>query len=358
MWRSVFHSLFLSFPGFTLFLKIPHATIESFKMSVNRGKQAIKIISVSASDRSCKASAFNIRLFLMQHINGIQFRYGTNEELLPGFSEDFPYISSFAGLDGKYSIPWHWHKTVELFYIESGVLEYYTPCGHYVFSPGECSFVNANVLHRTEVSSSSDGVRQMLHIFDPSFISGGCSSRIASRYVMPLILSSVDILKFEKGRDEKIINGIKAAFSLDESMSGYEMRLRSLLSDVWMLILDSRKIPAGTSSVSEPDARIRKLLGYVFEHYDEKISIGDLSASANMSQRECYRIFREKLHIAPVEYINSYRIQIACQMLLSSERTITEIAQACGLGSSSYFGKVFKMKMGCTPEQFRTNLAR
>lgn len=305
-----------------------------------------------------KCRSFLYTIVLMQHINGIQFRYGTNEELLPGFSEDFPYISSFVELDAKYSIPWHWHKTVELFYIDSGVLEYFTPRGHYVFTQGECGFVNANVLHRTEVPSSSKGVRQMIHIFDPSFISGGCNNRIASKYVMPLILSSIDVLKFEKGRDEKIVDGIKAAFSLDENMPGYELRLRFLLSDVWMMFLSSCQISTDVSSFSDSDARIRKLLGYVFEHYGERISIEHLAASANISQRECYRIFRERLHISPVEYINSYRIQIACQMLISTEKTITEIGQACGLGSNSYFGKVFKAKMGCTPEQFRVKMAR
>ena len=294
----------------------------------------------------------------MLHINGIQFRYGTNEELLPGFSEDFPYISSCFELNGKYSVPWHWHKTVELFYIDSGDLEYFTPRGHYVFSQGECGFVNANVLHRTEIPSSSKGVRQMLHIFDPSFISGGYNNRIASKYVMPLILSSIDVLKFEKERDEKIIDGIKVAFSLDENMMGYEMRLRFLLSDVWMMFLSSCQISTDVSSSSDSDARIRKLLGFVFEHYGERISIENLAESANISQRECYRIFRDRLHISPVEYINSYRIQIACQMLISSDKTITEIGQACGLGSSSYFGKVFKAKMGFSPEQFRVKMAR
>ena len=290
----------------------------------------------------------------MQYINGIQFRYGTNEELLPGFYEDFPYISSCFELNGKYSVPWHWHKTVELFYIDSGDLEYFTPRGHYVFSKG----VNANVLHRTEVPSSSKGVRQMLHIFDPSFISGGYNNRIASKYVMPLILSSIDVLKFEKERDEKIIDGIKAAFSLDENMMGYEMRLRFLLSDVWMMFLSSLQMPTDVSSAADSDARIRKLLGFVFEHYGERISIENLAESANISQRECYRIFRDRLRISPVEYINSYRIQIASQMLISTEKTITEIGQACGQGSSSYFGKVFKAKMGFSPEQFRVKMAR
>ena len=141
-------------------------------------------------------------------------------------------------------------------------------------------------------------------------------------------------------------------------MMGYEMRLRFLLSDVWMMFLSSLQMPTDVSSSADSDARIRKMLGFVFEHYGERISIENLAESANISQRECYRIFRDRLHISPVEYINSYRIQIASQMLISTEKTITEIGQACGLGSSSYFGKVFKAKMGCTPEQFRVKMAR
>lgn len=56
---------------------------------------------------------------------------GSREESLPGFSSDFPYIASRAELD-KYPgqfVPWHWHQAVELFFIESGSLEYYTPVG-------------------------------------------------------------------------------------------------------------------------------------------------------------------------------------------------------------------------------------
>ena len=47
------------------------------------------------------------------------------------FSADFPYIATRAELD-KYTepfVPWHWHSSVELFYMESGALEYTTPNG-------------------------------------------------------------------------------------------------------------------------------------------------------------------------------------------------------------------------------------
>ena len=47
------------------------------------------------------------------------------------------------------------------------------------------------------------------------------------------------------------------------------------------------------------------------------------------------------------------RLQAACQMLARSEMSLTEIGRASGLGSSSYFGKLFREAMGCTLSEYR-----
>ena len=110
----------------------------------------------------------------MKDITNIEFRSGSKEERLPGFAPDFPYIASRAELDkyiGRF-VPWHWHKTVELFYVESGVLEYNTPKGKTVFPAGSGGMVNSNVLHMTRAGSEGERNVQLIHIFDPSFIAG------------------------------------------------------------------------------------------------------------------------------------------------------------------------------------------
>ena len=56
----------------------------------------------------------------MKNIQGIQLIMESNEELLPDFFMDFPYICSCVEFD-KYIdpvVPWHWHHAVELFYIK------------------------------------------------------------------------------------------------------------------------------------------------------------------------------------------------------------------------------------------------
>lgn len=89
----------------------------------------------------------------MKNIQGIQLIMESNEELLPDFFMDFPYICSCVEFD-KYIdpvVPWHWHHAVELFYIKSGRVEYTTPNGKWIFPAGTGGFVNSNVLHSSRV---------------------------------------------------------------------------------------------------------------------------------------------------------------------------------------------------------------
>ena len=60
-----------------------------------------------------------------------------------------------------------------------------------------------------------------------------------------------------------------------------------------------------------------------------------------------------RLHTTPLEYLRNYRLQQACRMLTQGQETITAVSHACGLGSSSYFGSVFKDCFGCSPMEYR-----
>ena len=44
----------------------------------------------------------------------------------------------------------------------------------------------------------------------------------------------------------------------------------------------------------------------------------------------------------------------ACKLLLETDRTVTDIAQSCGFGTSSYFGAQLHAETGCTPTEYRT----
>ena len=58
----------------------------------------------------------------MKPFEGIILEPLSREESNPGFAPDFPHVALRAEAEtaGKNVLPWHWHKTVQLFYVESG----------------------------------------------------------------------------------------------------------------------------------------------------------------------------------------------------------------------------------------------
>lgn len=295
----------------------------------------------------------------MQNISAIEFHTGSREELLPGFEPDFPYIASQAELDkypGRY-VPWHWHRTVELFYMKSGALEYHTPNEKILFPAGSGGMANSNVLHMTKVHGNAEKNSQLLHIFDVSLLAGEPGSRIGQTYITPIAAApQIEILPLfpEDPAQNAVLKRILDAFRLPVHEFEYEIRLRNALSEIWLMLFEqSRPLLAETRNSGKNNDKIKQMIIYIHEHYSEKITVQDVAASAFLSERECYRVFRGSLHTTPVEYIKSCRLQAACRMLAESQEPVTMIGQACGLGSSSYFGKVFREYAHCTPSEYR-----
>lgn len=300
----------------------------------------------------------------MKDIRNIEFHTGSKEELLPGFSAEFPYIATRVFIDqyiGRF-VPWHWHKAVEIFYMESGTLEYCTSKEKWVFPPGSGGMLNSNVLHSTKALNRAEETIQILHIFDVSLLAGEQGSRIEQKYILPLAAAlQVEMIPLypKNPKEAEILRLIREAFRLKEQDFGYEIRLREALTKIWLLLFElARSQIENQEEYDKNNDKIKEMMIYIHEHYDRKISVEELAASAFLSERECFRVFRSCLHMTPMEYMKNYRLQMACQMLARGQDSVTEIAQACGLGSSSYFGKLFREYANCTPLEYRRKCSR
>ena len=293
---------------------------------------------------------------LLEEIN---IRDESKEELLPGMALDFPYLATRADLNRYMALgaPWHWHKAVELFYVESGCVEYTTPHGKRTFPAGSGGFVNANVLHMTCVTDGNLPNVQLLHLFDPVFLAGGHGSRIEEKYILPLTSApDLEILSFsaEDPGQKEILEDILRAFQLSPEEWGYEWRLREALMSIWQKILKQAGPLLGEGPRSEGEDRLVKaLMVYIHEHYQNPISIDQLAAYGHISKRSCFRLFQTNLRMTPVEYIREYRLKKACELLADTDTPITQIAYGCGFGSGSYFGKIFRLRFRCTPWEYR-----
>ena len=238
-------------------------------------------------------------------------------------------------------------------------MEYYTPQGKIVFPCGTAGLTNANVLHMARLAPGTSNNIHWVHLFDASLISGEKGSLIEQKYVKPITSDAkIEVIALfpEDEKQIRLLKLIRESFLLDDKAFGYELRLREMLTEIWLGILEvvANRTQTGTIS-SKENNQIKQMLLFIQEHYVEKLSIAQVANAAFLSERACYRLFQEYLSMTPTDYIKSYRLQMACQMLSSTDCPLAEIGQACGLGSSSYFGKVFREEIGCTPLQYRRN---
>lgn len=293
----------------------------------------------------------------MKEVCTVTFKPGTREELLPDFDPAFPLITTCCGLQKGGGAPWHWHKAVELFYMESGALEYLTPSGACLFPEGSGGFVNSNVLHATAFSDARPQDRQLLHLFDPSLISGAQGSRMEEKYVLPLTTApQVEILRLlpEDPRQGEILELLRKTFQLSPEEPGYELRLRSLLSEIWMGLLE---VAAPLLAQEQPSTRasqqLKDMMVFIHEHYGEKLTVTCIAQAAHISERTCYALFKNHLRTTPLEYLTDCRLRMACTLLSQTEFSVTDIAASCALGSSSYFSRLFRRFIGMTPLEYR-----
>ena len=175
----------------------------------------------------------------MKIIHSLEFQTGSKEENLPYDTPAFPYLASRAELDSYREpfVPWHWHNAIELFYMESGKLKYYTPHQNLVFPAGTAGMVNANVLHKTQIQTHTEDNIQLLHIFDPQLLAGTHGSLIERKYISPVITASqIELIALspDDPAQAAVIALIRDAFSLSEKELGYEFKIREALSRIWL----------------------------------------------------------------------------------------------------------------------------
>lgn len=105
--------------------------------------------------------------------------------------------------------------------------------------------------------------------------------------------------------------------------------------------------------ISEQDF-LRKLNEYI-EHnlHNSDYKVEELAKSLTISRVQLYRKVKAILGISVSEHINNIRLEKSKELLLKSNKNISEIAYAVGFSSLYYFSNVFKNKYGISPKEFR-----
>ena len=99
--------------------------------------------------------------------------------------------------------------------------------------------------------------------------------------------------------------------------------------------------------------RLRPVVEYIAEHYNEKLTIEKLSDMITVSPDYFTKIFKESMGKTPIDYINTVRINRAMRYLSDTDMSMIEIADKIGFCNANYFHKIFKQYMNSSPLAYR-----
>ncbi len=101
------------------------------------------------------------------------------------------------------------------------------------------------------------------------------------------------------------------------------------------------------------DANLQRALDRFHKEPEKVWTVEALAQSAGMSRTGFAVLFQKKMAMTPMQYVTSWRIEIAKALLSNPANSLTDAAEGAGYASDSAFSRVFKKETGLTPAGFR-----
>ena len=92
---------------------------------------------------------------------------------------------------------------------------------------------------------------------------------------------------------------------------------------------------------------------YIREHYTENIDRESIAEAACIAPNYLSKLFHEKTGLSIREYINTLRMEEAKRLMLTTDKTVSEVAGQVGFDNISYFSTVFRKMCGSSPAEWK-----
>ncbi len=157
---------------------------------------------------------------------------------------------------------------------------------------------------------------------------------------------------FHVGLNEEIVRMYRHAITIArEQRIGYQQMLAGIANVIQGFAYALHR--HNTFEDQEAAQQIQKAKVIMMERFGQGISPTDVADNINMGYSKFRRLFKEYTGYAPLQYIQELRLQQSKELLLSTNLSLTEIADEVGYDNADYFSTAFKKKNRITPTAYR-----
>lgn len=282
------------------------------------------------------------------------------KELKQHGNEQFPFLVSYQKLS-EYesgSFMWHWHPEIEITYVQKGTMCYKVNHMVYHLKEGDIVFNNSGALHSGTMENQED-CAYIPVTFDPRLIYGFFQSTINSKYVDPVIQDSMlpaICIDQSESWHKPFREYLLRIIDLDEKKPDfYELDITICLQSMWRLLLEHITYePQASRENSLEYDRIKKILSYIEENYQNKITLNDIAGHIHLCESECTRLFKRHMNTTLFAFLQEYRIERSLEFL-QDDQPVSAVADKAGFSDPNYYSKVFAKIKGCSPREYRNH---
>jgi len=249
----------------------------------------------------------------------------------------------------RYIMTFHWHTQYELVHLLSGSFALSLNGEKHRFSAGDVVFIPDGVIH----GGVPENCAYECIVFDPHMLvseNRSCSQMIGDflehKYTIDTLLTK------KTPAAAGIVSALSNAMAGRET--GYEFETQAQLYRLFSLIIHEKLYTENRSSQPADDRLImlKQVLAYISTEYTRDITLADLAKVAQMNPNYFCRLFKTMTGRTPIDYLNYFRVESACEMLATQDCTITQVAFSSGFNDLSYFTRCFKKYKSITPGQY------
>ena len=280
-----------------------------------------------------------------------------NRSPLLGY-ESAPDLGLIRCLDHGYPTPlarWHFHEEYELHLITASSGKAFVGDWIGPFEPGHLVLCGPRLPHNwISMDMPPEGLsqRDLVIQFQHAPLEQACQLIPELRELLPVLERSRHGIEFF-GLSERALahwHAVKAAHGLGR-LAAFCALAADLVRCTDYRLLSTVQLK-GVENETELD-QINAIVIRITENLAQTITASDVAADLGMSESRFSRFFRRATGNTYTDFVNQVRINRACQLLMDSNRYITNICYDVGFNNVANFNRRFLELKGMTPSEFR-----
>lgn len=259
-------------------------------------------------------------------------------------------VRFYTSKDSGSYVPPHWHRALEIIYLQEGELSVTVGVATVNVTAGQCLLINSNAIHSTKCTKPNQAIVLQVPVeFIETYIPD------IHQYIFVLHDPAKNPIQETKlSRFKETLFQMQVVYDIQPD--GFLLRFNSLLFDLLFQLYHNFAYRISKTEQNRQNKNLERLnpvLDYISDNYARPISLEEISDIAGLQPNYFCRFFKKNMGITFLEYQNELRISHIFRDLIETNYPLYTILENHGFTNRKAFRRMFYEYFHTTPSKIR-----